>query len=241
MRGIDRRTWLGSLGVVGGLGLATGAGGGPRRGRKVIVAGGHPGDPEYGCGGTVARMTDAGDEVVLLYLNEGVPAGTPRDGVRVGEAERACAILGARPRFAGQVDGDAVVDRAHAEAFAAILEEERPDVVLGHWPIDHHADHRAIAMLVHDAWNRLGRRFALYYYEVSDGEDTTMFAPTCYVDVGEAEDRKRRACFAHASQAPERFYALQESVMTMRGIERGCRLAEGFLRHVQGPEVGLVG
>jgi LmbE family N-acetylglucosaminyl deacetylase len=31
----------------------------PARGRlKVVVTGGHPGDPEYGCGGTVARYSD---------------------------------------------------------------------------------------------------------------------------------------------------------------------------------------
>ncbi len=39
----------------------------PGRKLKVIVTGGHPGDPEYGCGGTVARYTDLGHEVVLLY------------------------------------------------------------------------------------------------------------------------------------------------------------------------------
>ena len=36
-----------------------------------MVTGGHPGDPEYGCGGTVARLAAAGHEVVLLYLNDG--------------------------------------------------------------------------------------------------------------------------------------------------------------------------
>ena len=38
---------------------------------KVIVAGGHPGDAEYGCGGTIARFTASGHEVVLLHLNDG--------------------------------------------------------------------------------------------------------------------------------------------------------------------------
>ncbi len=40
----------------------------PEKKLKVIVTGGHPGDPEYGCGGTVARLTALGHEVVLLYL-----------------------------------------------------------------------------------------------------------------------------------------------------------------------------
>jgi len=72
---------------------------------KVVVTGGHPGDPEYGCGGTVARYADLGHEVVLLYLNKGEwTAGPPYDPgpIRVGEARKACEILKARPVFAGQ-------------------------------------------------------------------------------------------------------------------------------------------
>lgn len=243
MSSLTRRNLLGRLG--GTLAVASAsaddrpeAAGAGRR-PKVVVTGGHPGDPEYGCGGTVARYADLGHEVVLLYLNEGVPAGKPRDGVRVEEARKACEILGARPLYAGQIDGEAVVDRAHSEAFRAILEAERPDAVFTHWPIDNHADHRAISMLTYDAWLRLGRRFALFYYEVSDGEDTVQFSPTRYVDIAAAEPRKRRACRAHASQAPEKFYALQDRVARFRGIECGRRLAEGFVRHIQGPDFAL--
>ena len=207
----------------------------PPPARKVIFTGGHPGDPEYGCGGTIARYADQGHEVVLLYLNEGVVAGKPNQGVRVAEARKACEILKARPMFAGQVDGDSVVDQAHYESFRKILDSERPDLVFTHWPIDNHADHRAMSMLVYDAWLKSGRRFALYYYEVSSGEDTVQFSPTAYVDITATEPRKRQACFAHASESPERYYALQEQVTRLRGIERGVRQAEGFIRHVQSP------
>jgi LmbE family N-acetylglucosaminyl deacetylase len=206
---------------------------------KVIVTGGHPGDPEYGCGGTIALYTDRGHDVVLLYLNDGVPAGKPKSGVRIAEAKRACEILKARPAFAGQIDGDAVVDRQHNEAFRKILQAERPDVVFTHWPIDNHADHRAMSILVYDAWLRMARRFALYYYEVSNGEDTVQFAPTHYVDTTDTEPQKRLACFAHASQAPQKFYALQEQITRLRGIERGCRHAEGYIRHIQSNDFGL--
>jgi LmbE family N-acetylglucosaminyl deacetylase len=137
------------------------------------------------------------------------------------------------------VDGEAVVDAAHYAAFRKMLEAERPDAVFTHWPIDNHADHRAISMLVYDAWLRMGRRFALYYYEVSNGEDTLQFAPTHYVDITAVEPRKRRACYAHASQSPDKFYALQEHVTRLRGIERGVRQAEGFIRHVQSPDFAL--
>src|SRR5689334_14835194 len=160
----------------------------PTRKLKVLVAGGHPGDPEYGCGGTIARFTSLGHEVVLLYLNRGDPSAKSPDegsGVRVEEAKKACAILKARPLYAGQIDGNAVIDRAHYEEFRRIIASERPDAVFTHWPIDNHADHRAISMLVYDAWLNLGKKFGLYYYEVSNGEDTVQFAPTHYVDISQ--------------------------------------------------------
>ncbi len=205
---------------------------------KVIVAGGHPGDPEYGCGGTVARYTKEGHAVTLLYLNRGeggIPGKTGQDAgtIRSAEAAKACELLQATPLFAGQVDGQSVIDKTHYDSFARIIEGEKPDVLFTQWPIDGHPDHRATSLLCYEAWLRLGKSFALYYYEVSDGEDTLMFSPTEYVDITSAEQRKRAACYAHASQSPDRFYALQEQVARFRGVESGMGQAEAFVRHVQ--------
>ena len=94
--------------------------------------GGHPGDPEYGCGETVARYTKQGHRVTLLYLNRG---DDPHDGPaacaaaiaadrvtpRVQEAMAACRILGATPVFAPQCNSASVVDNAHYEAFTELL------------------------------------------------------------------------------------------------------------------------
>ncbi len=79
---------------------------------------------------------------------------------------------------------------AHYEKFHRLLEAEQPNVVFTHWPIDNHADHRAISLLVYDAWLQMGKKFALYYYEVSNGEDTVQFAPTHYVDITATEATK---------------------------------------------------
>ncbi len=219
------------LALPAGMGMARGQG----RKLKVVVAGGHPGDPEAGCGGTVARYTEAGHEVTLLYLNRGQKGcgskGQKECGeVRTAEAEKACGILKARARFAAQSDGEAVVDGQRYGEFRKMLEAEAPDVVFTHWPIDNHRDHRAAWALVYDAWLGMGKKFALYYYEVSDGEDTVMFAPREYVDISGTEGKKRAACFAHASQDPEKFYALQAKVTGFRGIESGYAQAEGYVR-----------
>jgi LmbE family N-acetylglucosaminyl deacetylase len=245
---LTRKTFLQGLGATVALplfaavGPSTEASSSVPRKLRVVVTGGHPGDPEYGCGGTIARFTDQGHEVVLLYLNRGDPAESPTrpaSGVRGKEAEKACEILRARPVFAGQIDGHAIVDNEHYGQFRRLLEAEKPDAVFTHWPIDNHADHRAMSMLVYDAWLRLGRKFALYYYEVSNGEDTMQYSPTYYVDISQTEARKRLACHAHASQAPDRFYALQETVARMRGFESGHKYAEAYIRHIQSPEFVL--
>jgi len=201
---------------------------------KIVVAGGHPGDPECGCAGTVARYTELGHDVVLLYLNrgEGFCGGANLArcaGIRTEEARKACEILKARAAFAGQIDGRAIVDDSHYEAFARVLAAESPDVVFTQWPIDHHRDHRAVSILTFDAWLKTGKKFALYYYEVA--EDTTMFSPADYVDISTVESRRRAACYAHASQQPDKWYPKQVEITRSRGMESGLPQAEAFLRH----------
>lgn len=236
---------LAALGVAP-LGLTFGGQLRPGAKLKVLVAGGHPDDPESGCGGTIARYVDAGHAVTALYLTRG-EAGIPGKShdeaarIRTAESERACAILGATPRFAGQVDGDSHVDRAAYAAMHELLERERPDAIFTHWPVDTHPDHRAVSLLVYDAWMRTGRRAALGYFEVLTGEQTEVFHPTDYVDISAVAQRKRDACFAHASQKPEEWYPVHERMGQFRGMEHGCASAEAFVRHDRGPALPLPG
>ena len=206
----------------------------PTRKLKFVVTGGHPGDPEYGCGGTIARLTGLGHEVVLLYMNDG--AWETSAPVRIAEAKKACEILKARPAYANQVNGHAIVDNAHYEAFQKIIEAENPDAVFTHWLIDNHPDHRGIANLTLESWKQLKHKFAMYYYEVSDGEDTMQFrAPTHYVDITEVADTKKAACYAHASQDPNRFYGMQDTVASFRGLESGYKKAEAYIWQIGSP------
>jgi N-acetylglucosamine malate deacetylase 1 len=201
---------------------------------KIVVAGGHPGDPECGCGGTIARYSDLGHEVVLLYMNRGEgfckgfdpsQCGT----VRTAEAQKACQILKARAAFAGQYDGRAVVDNSQYENFGRWFEAEKADILFAQWPLDQHRDHRALSLLVLDAWLRGGRKSALYYYEVAD--DTMMFSPVEFVDISGVEDRRRAACYAHASQQPDKWYPRQVEITRLRGTASGFPQAEAFVRH----------
>src|SRR2546427_7885060 len=71
----------------------------------IVVAGGHPDDPESACGGGMARYAGLGHKVILLYLKRG-GAGIPGKShdeaaaLRPREGERACGILKAPAGFA---------------------------------------------------------------------------------------------------------------------------------------------
>ena len=213
----------------------------PRRKPKVVVVGAHPDDPESSCGGTIARYTDLGHEVAVLYLTRGEAGirgktGAEAAAIRTAEAQKACDILKARAVFAGQVDGQTEINDARYDAFRALLDAEKPDVALIPWPIDYHRDHRVAAMLAYDAWERGGRHFELYYSEVDLGGETKNFQPTHYVDISAVVERKRLACLAHDSQNHGGFYArYHETMQRFRGLECGRQAAEAFVRAVQNP------
>lgn len=238
---LGQSAWL--LGTVGApmdsMGLEKPNQAGGQGKLRIVVVGAHPDDPESGCGGTIARYTSLGHEVTILYLTRGeagIEGKTLQEAaaIRTAEAEKACAILNARPVFAGQVDGDTELNRTRYTNFRKILENQNPDIVLTHWPIDSHRDHRAASLLAYDSWLESGRKFGLYYFEVDQGSQTQVFHPTDYADITQTEGRKRAACFAHTSQQPETtFYPLHEQMSRFRGMEIGVSHAEGFIRHNQ--------
>jgi LmbE family N-acetylglucosaminyl deacetylase len=204
---------------------------------RIIVAGGHPDDPETGCGGTIAYLAEQGHHVTALYLTKGeagIP-GTPLDAasnIRMEEAEEACLILNAHPVFFGQVDGETFVNRNEYMKMHDIIRDLQPNVVFTQWPVDTHPDHRIISLLIYDAWLKLDKNFSLYYYEVMTGEQSQLFHPSEYVDITGYVDIKKKACMAHKSQKPEEWYvSVHERMSLFRGLESGCKHAEAFVRH----------
>jgi LmbE family N-acetylglucosaminyl deacetylase len=245
---ISRRDLLVTAGItasgVSGILPAANADAEGDRKLKIVVAGGHPGDPEAACGGTMARLADSGHEVVALYITQGEKGVDGKTGkeaaaIRTGEAREACALLKARALLFDLPDGNTEINAARYDAFRTVLEMEKPHAVFTHWPIDAHRDHRVCSLLVYDAWLASGRKFALYYYEVSTGEETQHFRPTHYVDITATEKRKRAACFCHVSQNPPKFYVSHEAMQRFRGLESACKLAEAFVHHEQSPATGL--
>src|SRR3954469_19347368 len=88
----------------------------------LVAFGAHPDDIEFGCGGIIARESQAGRPVHFVVCSRGESGtnGTPND--RAVETQKAAKLLGATLEFL-DLDGDAHLEirSAHALKLAAIL------------------------------------------------------------------------------------------------------------------------
>jgi LmbE family N-acetylglucosaminyl deacetylase len=145
--------------------------------------------------------------------------------------------------FAGQIDGDTIMNNEWMGKLQQLVASEKPDLVFTHWPIDTHKDHQIASLLTYQVWARGQERFALYCFEVCTGEQTTTFKPTDYVDITAVQEQKRQAVYCHVSQKPPTIYAPYVSkkapalvgcghavMEQFRGAEMGVAAAEAFVK-----------
>jgi len=101
---------------------------------QIVCLGAHPGDPEFGCGGTMAKYSDAGHMVTFIYLTRGGASDPAKPyaelaALRTSEANTSCKILNTTPVFAGQLDGDTVLDKKQNEEMTKMILALNPDIV----------------------------------------------------------------------------------------------------------------
>jgi LmbE family N-acetylglucosaminyl deacetylase len=223
--------------MAGGLHFAPSS---PAARLNVVCVGGHPDDPESGCGGTLLRYATLGHAVTIVYLTRGERGinGKSLDEaarIRTAESQAACKIIGARPVFFGQIDGATELTAQHVNAMARLLDAQKPDVIFTHWPVDTHMDHQVASILTTRAWMRLETP-SLYFYEVNSGSQTEGFLPNTYVDISSVVEQKKSALFTHVSQDGQGIWKEHHEIMAQwRGREIGVVAAEAFVHLNRGP------
>ena len=211
----------------------------------LLAFGAHPDDIEFGCGGVIARETQAGRRAHLVVCSRGESATRGTPAVRTREAGRAARLLGATVEFV-TLDGDAGLEPkvAHAIKLAAIIRRVRPGVVFAPTLVENqHPDHPRLGRLVRDAARlaryggvaRLRGRPAhsigplLYYAAGPEAEPAGVLPVLIDVSDPRVVASWTAAMRAHASQLGTRNYVeLQLARSRVLGLRAGVGHAQAL-------------
>jgi bacillithiol biosynthesis deacetylase BshB1 len=118
----------------------------------VLAIMAHPDDAELLCGGALARSARAGERVGVLDLTRGEMGSWGTVESREASARKAADVLGlVIRRNAGLEDGALENSQESRVRVAGLIRELQPRVVVTHWRVGRHRDHRVAAELVRDA------------------------------------------------------------------------------------------
>jgi LmbE family N-acetylglucosaminyl deacetylase len=215
--------------------------------QRVMVVTAHPDDPEFGAGGTVARLTGQGRHVVYCIVTNGNKGSSdramaPERLVLIREAEQlhAARVLGVETvEFLGFPDGELEDTRAARMAVTGAIRRHRPDLIITQNPHRtknlgaSHRDHRVAAGIVLDCVYPLARNHmafpellarGLEPHTVKEVHTMAWENPEHVVDISATMDLKLKALACHVSQLPD--LAAVERRVRDRGAQLGR--AHGF-------------
>ena len=201
-----------------------------------MILGAHPDDPDSGAGGLIALLSERGHEVIVISFTKGELTGRTyniEENARINEIEAKMAfkLLGANILFLGFKDGNVWVTKEALNQVRSIMMKFKPNIVITHWPVDSHSDHRSVGILTIGVIRSLEFKPMLYFYEVMTGLQTHCFIPEIYVDITSKVEIKKKACYMHKNCFPERWYPVHEKMMRFRGLEMGVEYAEAFVSY----------
>ncbi|MBQ7248184.1 MAG: PIG-L family deacetylase [Lachnospiraceae bacterium] len=225
---------------------------------NILAVGAHPDDIECQCGGTLAKYAVQGHKVFLATATNGnvgsaVYSMEEIARIRKAEAAKSAAIIGAE-YICLDYDDEMFfeVGRETRLKFINLVRYCKADVVLTHSPHDYNPDHMLTSKVVNDIAVMIPVAHiktecppndvipSIWYFEPAC---SMGFVPTDYVDISDTFETKMKMLECMESQRAwmaanyrqlegdeDRFFRGVRITAEFRGMQAGCRYAEGFVR-----------
>ena len=219
---------------------------------RILIVAAHPDDEVLGCGGTIARHADAGDQVQVLIVAEGATSRQQqRDRVQATDelsalaqaAQQAGAILRAQGVELLDLPDNRLDSLDRLDLIKQIeerIDRHQPQVVYVHHAgdvnVDHRRLHEAVVTACRPTPGQPVRR--LLSFEVASSTEwqppgsAPPFQPNWFVDISAQWPRKREALVAYASEMRPwphaRSLEALEHLARWRGAQVGVEAAEAF-------------
>jgi len=193
---------------------------------RVLVLAPHPDDDIFGCGGTIAKLSQTA-EVQVVYFCSGV------GGVKVGEkndqglsearkveVETAGKILGIhKQNFLNYPDGKLSAAPAVIKFVSNLIQEFKPDIIFLPSFLDNHPDHLAVNEIF--LKSSANQDLPVWAYEVW----TPLFANRIFL-INSVLDKKKEAIAAQKSQLETRGY--DRAILGLNQYRAEINAKEGF-------------
>jgi LmbE family N-acetylglucosaminyl deacetylase len=225
--------------------------------KRALVVMAHPDDPEFGAGGTAAKWSREGKEVVYVIVTDGSKGSDDPEmtwekliPLRQVEQRNAARVLGVKGVvFLSHHDGELVNDQQSRREICREIRRFKPDVVITHDPTTfystfggagfvNHNDHRATGGATLDAiFPAAGNR--LYFpellaqgFEPHQVKQILMTGnpnPDFFVDVTDSVETKIEALREHKSQIKDM------DALAKRMLERHAKIGEPYsMKYAEG-------
>lgn len=218
---------------------------------KVLVVAAHPDDEVLGCGGTVSRLSQEGNEVTIAILSTGMAARYPKpEEVEptilkdLGSSSRQVAqVLGAKDLLQHNFP-DNRFDTVPLLEIIKVLEiwvgSISPEIIYSHHPgdlnIDHSIVHRAVLTATRPVPGQPVQE--VYAFEVPSATDwafprgDTVFRPNVFWDISATLDKKLEALALYKTEMRDpphpRSREITRNIARRWGSIAGCPAAEAF-------------
>ncbi len=226
--------------------------------QKILVILAHPDDPEFFCGGTLARWAQAGHKISYCLLTCGdkgyndttKPSDISSDALcalRHREQQSAAEVIGVQAvQFLDHPDGYLVPDLDLRRELVRVIRQQKPDVLVTCDPQDlfatygiNHPDHRAAGQASLDAVFPAAGNAAYFPELITEGYLPHMprevwcshtNQPSVTIDVTETWPVKFQALLQHRSQIGDvdKFTARMKSRHTEDSSDERPRYEERF-------------
>ena len=213
---------------------------------NILVIGPHPDDQEIGMGGTIAKFTEQGHNILLLDITNGEPTPLGDPETRAIEAQNAAKALGVPRQQLGFPNRfvESTLELRHA--IAGVIRKHQAQILFTPYFEDAHPDHLAVTRAVIDArfaakltkidepWAKEGPpihpKWLFFYYAMHLRK---IHNPNFMIDITGYEQKKWASIEAYKTQfvLPEKNRKIFQGVKAMAtyfGSRIGTDAAEPF-------------
>lgn len=215
--------------------------------KNILIVAAHADDEALGCGGTIAKHVENGDEVNVVFIADGVSSRSESNTEdldrRMAAASRAHDILGInKSEYLGFPDNklDSIALISIVNPLEILVNDLKPQIIYTHHYGDLNIDHRITHQAVMTCCRPTPENTVseIYTFEVMSSTEWNTpsinpFVPQMYVDIGDYLNIKLSALEAYDEEMRNSPHSRSIEHLQALAIHRGhccgIKAAEGFM------------